>query len=118
MRRLIGILLVPLLLTGCAAFVPLASASRSTDVTMGVHIVLADGRVDPSGERVEAAKGTTLVLTIESDHEDEIHVHGYDLEIPVGAGQTVTREIVLDKVGRFEVESHEPVLTVLQLIVS
>ena len=42
-------------------------------------------------------------------------MHGFDLEIPVSSGETVTKDIVMDKVGRFEVESHSPVLTLLVL---
>jgi hypothetical protein len=83
-----------------------------------IAITLAQGKVDPNGERVSLAKGTTLVLTITSDHADEVHVHGYDVEIPVTSGATVTKEILLDQVGRFEVESHEPQFTILQLTVS
>jgi len=81
-------------------------------------ITLAKGKADPNGERVSLDKGTTLVLTITSDHADEVHVHGYDIEIPVASGETVTKKILLDQVGRFEVESHEPQLTILQLTVS
>jgi hypothetical protein len=118
MRRIFATLIGLLLLTGCSGLAPLASASMSSTATTAVHIRLADGKADPSGERVEAKKGNTLVLTIDSDRDDEIHVHGYDIEIPVTAGKTVTKEIVLDQIGRFEVESHEPALTILQLIVS
>jgi hypothetical protein len=118
MRRIFATLFGLLLLSGCTGLAPVASGSMSSTANLGVHITLADGKADPSGERVEAAKGTTLVLTIDSDRDDEIHVHGYDIEIPVTAGKTVTKEIVLDQVGRFEVESHEPALTILQLIVS
>ena len=83
-----------------------------------IAITLATGKADPNGARVSLDKGMTLVLTITSDHADEVHVHGYDVEIPVAAGQTVTKKILLDQVGRFEVESHEPQFTVLQLTVS
>jgi hypothetical protein len=30
----------------------------------------------------------------------------------------VKKEITLDQVGRFEIESHEPALTIVQLVVS
>ena len=56
-----------------------------------------------------------LLLTVTSDRDDQVHVHGFDLEIPVSSGETVTKDIVMDKVGRFEVESHSPVLTLLVL---
>lgn len=94
------------------------AASASEKPLQEIAITLAKGKADPNGERVSLAKGTTLVLTITADHADEVHVHGYDIEIPVKSGATVTREILLDQVGRFEVESHEPQLTILQLTVS
>lgn len=94
---------------------PAASVSEPEEQ---ITITLANGKADPNGERVSMDKGTTLVLTITSDHADEVHVHGYDIEIPVTKGATVTKEIVLDQVGRFEVESHEPAFTILQLTVS
>lgn len=140
MRRAVGSLIGLMLLVGCtatpaatsattqpqagsspggsASTAPTASASTPVAPTQEVTVTLAKGRVDPNGARLPIAKGTTLVLTVTSDHEDKVHVHGYDIEIPVGAGKTVTRQILLDQVGRFEVESHEPVLTILQLVVS
>ena len=101
-----------------------ASAATETPVPMPqatiqiVEISLTNGKATPNGDRLALAEGTTLELRITSDHDDEIHVHGYDVEIPVKAGAAVKRAIVLDQVGRFEVESHEPALTVLQLVVS
>lgn len=94
------------------------AASVSEKPRQEIAITLAKGKADPNGERVSLAKGTTLVLTITADHADEVHVHGYDIEIPVKSGATVTKEILLDQVGRFEVESHEPQFTILQLTVS
>jgi hypothetical protein len=83
-----------------------------------VEISLKDGKVTPNGDRLSLKKDTILRLEITSDHDDEVHVHGYDVEIPVKAGATATKTITLDQVGRFEVESHEPALTILQLVVS
>jgi hypothetical protein len=83
-----------------------------------IEISLKDGKVTPSGDRVALPKGTVLRLRITSDRQDELHVHGYDIGIAVKPGGTVTRDITLDKVGRFEIESHEPPLTVIQLVVS
>ena len=111
--RLAALLLAVLLVTGCAV----AGGQNPVPEPRQVSIKLAGGKAEPSGERLELSRGQTLVLTITSDHADAIHVHGYDLEIPVAAGATVTKEVVLDKVGRFEVESHDPVFTILQLTV-
>jgi hypothetical protein len=97
---------------------PTTSASSSSAAKKVIEITLKAGKVDPNGERVTLPKGTVLELVITSDHADEVHVHGYDLEIPVTAGATVTKDLTLDQIGRFEVESHEPSLTILQLVVS
>ena len=60
-------------------------------------------------------KGETFVLDITSDRNDEVHVHGFDKEIEVAAGKHVTVEMVADRTGRFEVESHHPELLIAVL---
>jgi hypothetical protein len=94
---------------------PVVEPSKAVQV---IKITLKGGKATPNGDRVTLEKGTILRLEITSDHTDEVHVHGYDVEIAAKAGATVTKDITLDQVGRFEVESHEPALTVLQLVVS
>lgn len=94
-----------------------ASAVPTEPAPKAVEVTLADGKAEPNGQRVELVRGQHLVLTITSDRDDEVHVHGFDLEIPVRSGASVTRDILMDRVGRFEVESHEPVLTLLVLTV-
>jgi hypothetical protein len=92
---------------------PMASANVQV-----VEISLKGGKATPNGDRLAVSEGTILRLEITSDHDDEVHVHGYDIEIPVKSGATVTKDITLDQVGRFEIESHEPALTIVQLVVS
>ncbi|HEY3340153.1 MAG TPA: hypothetical protein VGK18_16760 [Propionicimonas sp.] len=142
MSRLLVALAAALLLAGCAATpaaptaggVPSVSAGTSSaapttsptgtpgaspSVTVQVvEVSLRNGKASPNGDRLTLAKGTVLRLEISSDHGDEVHVHGYDVEIAVTPDATVTKDIMLDQVGRFEIESHEPALTILQLVVS
>lgn len=106
---LVGLLWTMFVLSGCTPAQPSAAPPKQITIT------LADGKAEPIGERVVLSRGQTLVLTITSDRNDQVHVHGYDLEIPIAKGQTTTTEIVVDKIGRFEVETHEPVFTVLVL---
>lgn len=82
-----------------------------------IDIVLKAGRATPNGARVDLRKGENFVLSITSDHDDEVHVHGFDTTIPVKAGKAVTRVLLADRTGRFEVESHSPalVLVILQI---
>ena len=111
MRRLVLASLILLVAVGCAP----ATAPSTPAEPRAVSITMADGSVTPSGERVDLALGQTLVLTITSDHDDQVHVHGFDTTIDVPAGTTVVTDIVADRVGRYEVESHEPAMIILVL---
>ena len=101
-----------------------ASSPAETPVPMPhatikvINISLKNGKATPNGDRLPLAQNTILRLAITSDHDDEVHVHGYDVEIAVKAGATVTKNITLQQLGRFEIESHVPPLTILQLVVS
>lgn len=109
MRRILAAIMA-LLLAGCGA--PAAS-TPAEPVT--IAIALADGTVSPNGERVDLSLGQTFVLTITADHDDQVHVHGFDTTIDVPAGATVVKELVADRVGRYEVESHNPALIIVVL---
>jgi hypothetical protein len=49
-------------------------------------------------------KGDQVVLKVNSDTADEIHVHGYDLKKDVEKGGSVTFSFKATIEGRFEVE--------------
>ncbi len=69
----------------------------------------------PNGERVELGVDQTLVLTIDADTAGELHVHSTpEQEIEYDAG-TSEHELVIDRPGVVEVESHEPDVVLLQL---
>ncbi len=59
-----------------------------------------------------------MALTVTSDVADEIHVHGYDVTAPVGAGETVTVRLRADLAGSWEVEMHDSGVSLLRLIVT
>jgi hypothetical protein len=85
-----------------------ASASPSTSSSgTNVEVVIADGKVTPDPSRkVEVATGDQVHISVTSDHPDEVHVHGYDIEKEVSAGGTVTIDFTADIPGQFEVEAH------------
>lgn len=80
-----------------------------------IEVTLAGGKVTPNGEKIEAKVGDVITFVITSDHDDEVHIHGIDVEIPVQAGKTVTKQVTLDQAGSFEVESHEPAKVIVVL---
>lgn len=81
-----------------------------------INIVIGeDGQVAPNGKKMQVAKDTLVTLRVRSTHEDEIHVHGYDVEEKIPKGETVVVSFKADKSGSFEVETHNPAKTVVIL---
>jgi hypothetical protein len=94
-----------------------ASSSPATEAQQAVEISVAvtDGKVEPKPHRVEVAKDSQVRLIVTSDVDDELHVHGYEVEAELEAGRPTTVELVADQTGIFEVETHETELELLQL---
>ena len=94
---------------------PSESESSSADDGVAVTVTREGDSFTPNGERVDLGVDQPLVLTIEADQAGELHVHSTpEQEIPYDAG-TSEHEIVIDRPGVVEVESHEPDLVLLQL---
>ncbi|NPC45052.1 hypothetical protein [Nocardioides sp. zg-1230] len=92
-----------------------ASEPTSADDSVAVTVSREGGSFTPNGERVELGIGQALVLTIEADEAGEIHVHSTpEQDISYDAG-TSEHEIVIDRPGVVEVESHDPDVILLQL---
>ncbi|MER5729957.1 hypothetical protein ABT084_16715 [Streptomyces sp. NPDC002138] len=90
---------------------PAATADRT--VTIAIH----DGKVTPAPGRTELKRGERVALRVTSDRADTLHVHGYDKELPLPAGQEATLVLTVDRTGLFEVETHESDLVLTQLLV-
>jgi hypothetical protein len=61
--------------------------------------------------------GERLTLTVTSDHTDQLHVHGFDVEKELPAAQPVTVTLTGRTPGVYEVESHDPELRLLKIAV-
>jgi hypothetical protein len=57
-------------------------------------------------------------LAVSSDVADKVHLHGYDKEAQIPAGETGSVSFTADIPGVFEVELHESGLQLLQLQVN
>jgi hypothetical protein len=62
---------------------------------------------------VDLRIGGTLTLVVTSDHDDELHAHGFEIETDVKAGVPTTITLTGNDAGVFEVELHHPALTIL-----
>ncbi len=82
-----------------------------------VTITVRDGKVSPAPARTELRRGERVALRVTSDRADTLHVHGYDKELTLPAGQEATLILTADRTGLFEVETHESSLVLTQLLV-
>lgn len=71
-----------------------------------VDVAIAAGEVVASDERVIVTLGTVVRMVVDSDIDDELHVHGVDESVELRAGQTVTHDFTANVPGTFEVELH------------
>ena len=55
---------------------------------------------------IKVKKGDQVTIVVSADAEDDIHLHGYDIEKPVGPGEPASFKFTADIEGIFEIESH------------
>ena len=74
--------------------------SEPVEVSIEIH----GDMIHTEQKLVAVPLGSTLVITIVSDTEDEVHIHGYDLFEHLHPGQEAIIEFEADVPGIFEVE--------------
>ena len=72
-----------------------------------VRIVVVNGAPKGGIVRKSVDKGDRVVLVVESDVADEVHLHGYDISREIAAGGTARIAFRATLPGRFEVELEE-----------
>lgn len=82
-----------------------------------VRIVVEGGSPQGGIVRQSVKKGDRVVLVVESDVADEVHVHGYDLTKDVTAGGSVHISFTATIPGRFEVELEQRGTQIAELTV-
>ena len=83
-----------------------------------VTIELVGGQPEGGPTTITVRKGDTVHLTVESDQEGEVHVHGYDLENTAGPGQPAVFDFTANIDGIFDVESHIADVKIAKLVVN
>jgi len=94
-------------------------STSASPAELTIDITIANGKVEPNGEKIDVAQGTTVTLNVTSDADDEVHAHtaGDGYEIEVKAGEPATGSFVAADTGSFEIESHhlEKVIAILNV---
>jgi FtsP/CotA-like multicopper oxidase with cupredoxin domain len=70
------------------------------------RIRLQGGEVAGGVKEIEAAKGDTVRIVISSDAPDELHLHGYDIELEAAPGEPARFRFKANAEGEFVLESH------------
>jgi phage-related baseplate assembly protein len=80
-----------------------------------IAVTIKDGKVTPSGTRIQIAKDEPLTFRVDSDVAGEIHIHSKpEQSVVFEAGQT-EHDVTFDKPGIFPAELHEPAQVVVEL---
>src|SRR3954470_15332787 len=64
---------------------------------------LLDGK---SEQEIDATEGDTVRFRVTTSEDEEVHVHGYDIEKEIPAGKTVSISFKATITGIFEIEFH------------
>lgn len=110
--------------SAASATTPAASESPSTptpspsETGRTLAVSVTGSTVKPAPATVDLPVGQTLTLTVTSDHADEVHAHGFEVEKEVAAGGTATLVLTAKDPGVYEVEMHHPALLLLKIAVS
>jgi FtsP/CotA-like multicopper oxidase with cupredoxin domain len=88
--------------------------TTSTPDAVEVEVEVEGDRVDVKqegedvpGGTVQVSQGDRVVITVEADVADEVHLHGYDLKADVAPGSPATIELTADVAGIFECELED-----------
>ena len=62
------------------------SATTSTTTGRTIAITVTGSTVTPAPAQVDLPVGQTLTLVVTSDHDDQLHAHGFEVEEAIKAG--------------------------------
>ncbi|WP_330231727.1 hypothetical protein OHA40_04055 [Nocardia sp. NBC_00508] len=115
------VLLGVLLMTGCAssdpATAPSTAVARDSD-SLVVAVRIAAGSVSPADVRLETRVGRPIEIVVDSDTDDELHVHATpEHTFPITPGNGQRFRFTVDVPGRVEIELHYARRTVATLLV-
>ncbi|MGE2729466.1 hypothetical protein ACQI4F_08310 [Mycolicibacterium vaccae] len=83
-----------------------------------LDVTISGGEVRPTNEQLQAAVGQPIVIRVDSDAADELHVHSTpEHTFPVAVGPDQTFEFTVGMPGRVDVELHNTHTTIATILV-
>lgn len=93
-----------------------ASATGHSPTTT-IRVVVKDGKIEGGLSHEQVQQGSRVVIRVEADVTDEVHLHGYDIARDVAPGKPAVVDFVASLPGRFEVELESQGRQILELSV-
>ena len=104
--------------TGTAALSSASPGSTAEPAAeVKVTITIAHGEVEPNGERLDVKRGQRIRVTARSDVAQALHIHGDERDLAIAPETPAELAFTADKVGVFEIETHEPASLLVRLVV-
>ena len=84
-----------------------AVAGAEAPAVKAFDFVVRDGKRISGPAALQVRQGEQVTLRIESNANDELHLHGYELKLRIKAGEPATLEFAASRSGRFGIELHK-----------
>lgn len=94
------------------------SSSEASEPGLVLDVAIEAGTVSPVNERFDAVVGEPVTLRVDSDAEDELHIHSvpeHSFDVTAASGQIF--EFTVDVPGTVAIELHHRGKTVANLVV-
>lgn len=69
-------------------------------------LVIKNNQLFSGDSVIKLTEGDSLILTVTSDADDELHIHGYDKEVPLQKDTPTQVMLTANLTGRFPIELH------------
>lgn len=89
-----------------------------SDSALVPTITIRDGEPVGGVQELSFHSGTQMRFAVQSDVADKLHLHGYDVSQPIGAGKRVEFDEQADIEGVFELELEERGVPVAEISVT
>jgi plastocyanin len=96
---------------------PAQTSTQSTPATRRIDITVKGKQVTPTPAVVNINVGESLTIAVTSDHNDQLHAHGFEIEKDIKAGHPLVITVRGAQPGVYDIELHNPELRLLQVAV-
>lgn len=97
---------VPVAATAPAPAAPAVREFAGPPPAQMFEIMVRNGQRVSGPAEIDVHAGQNVTLKITADHDDELHLHGYDLHLTLHAGVPATLAFQAAHSGRFDYELH------------